>query len=132
MCTVLIPELYGFLHGIVNRVLLVVGILGALAAAEGLNRVSSFVSAFDGADSPFYMGMLVISVIGAGVLLLGLFNKSNKIIKWVTVVLFLGSAGLMLNAPNLPVNMQIIIGLVAAAVATILIRTKSKTKESRG
>ena len=71
------------------------------------------------------MGMLVISVNGAGVLLLGLFNKSNKIIKWVMVVLFLGSAGLMLNAPNLPVNMQIIIGLVAAAVATGLIKTKT-------
>ena len=103
-----------------------VGILGALAAAEGLNRFGSFVSAFDGADSPFYMAMLVISVIGAGVLLLGLFNKSNKIVKWVMVVLFLGSAGLMLNAPNLPVNMQIIIGLVVAAVATGLIKTKTK------
>ena len=73
------------------------------------------------------MAMLVISVIGAGVLLLGLFNKSNKIIKWVMVVLFLGSAGLMLNAPNFPVNMQIIIGLVVAAVATGLIKTKAKT-----
>lgn len=105
------------------------GILGALAAAEGLNRFGSFVSAFDGADSPFYMAMLVISVIGAGVLLLGLFNKSNKIVKWVMVVLFLGSAGLMLNAPNLPVNMQIIIGLLIAAVATALMKTKGKTKE---
>ena len=109
-----------------------VGILGGLAASEGLNRFGSFVSAFDGADSPFYMAMLVISVIGAGVLLLGLFNKSNKIVKWVMVVLFLGSTGLMFNAPNFPVNMQIIIGLVVAAVATIFIRTKSKTKESGG
>ena len=105
---------------------MVVGILGALAAAEGLNRFGSFVSAFDGADSPFYMAMLVISVIGAGVLLLGIFNKSNKIIKWVMVILFLGSAGLMLNAPNLPVNMQIIIGLVVAAVATSFIRMKKE------
>ena len=108
------------------------GILGALAAAEGLNRFGSFVSAFDGADSPFYMAMLVISVIGAGVLLLGLFNKSNKIVKWVMVVLFLGSAGLMLNAPNLPVNMQIIIGLLIAAVATAFMKTKGKTKEPGG
>jgi uncharacterized membrane protein YeaQ/YmgE (transglycosylase-associated protein family) len=111
---------------------LVVGILGALAAAEGLNRFGSFVSAFDGADSPFYMAMLVISVIGAGVLLLGLFNKSNKIVKWVMFVLLFGCIGLMFNAPNLPVNMQIIIGLVVATVATIFIRTKSKIKESGG
>ena len=109
-----------------------VGILGALAAAEGLNRFGSLVSAFNGADSPFYTMMLIISVIGAGVLLLGLFNKSKKIFMGVMVVLFLGSGGLMLNAPNLPVNMQIIIGLVVAAVATIFIRTKSKTKESGG
>ena len=76
------------------------------------------------------MAMLVISVIGACVLLLGLFNKSNKIIKWVMVVLFLGSAGLMPNGPNLPVNMQIIIGLVVAAVATVFIRAKKITKEA--
>ena len=54
------------------------------------------------------MAMLVISVIGAGVLLLGLFNKSNKIIKWVMFVLLIGSAGLMLNAPAFSVNQQII------------------------
>jgi len=70
--------------------------------------------------------MLVISVIGAGVLLLGLFNKSNKIIKWVMVVLLLGCAGLMLNAPSLPVNMQIIIGLVVSAIAMIFVGTKPK------
>jgi len=73
------------------------------------------------------MAMLVISVIGAGVLLLGLFNKSNKIIKWAMVVLFIGSAGLMLNAPNFPVNTQITIGLVVAAVATVFIRAKKYT-----
>ena len=50
------------------------------------------------------MAMLVISVIGAGVLLLGLFNKSNKII----------------------------IGLVVAAVATVFIRAKKITKEAGG
>jgi hypothetical protein len=118
----------GPVNGVIRKVLLVIGILGSLAAAEGLNRFGSFVSAFDGADSPFYMAMLVISVIGAGVLLLGLFNKSNKIVKWVMVLLFLGSAGLMLNAPNLPVNMQIIIGLVVAAIATGFIGTKPKEK----
>ena len=107
---------------------MVVGILGALAAAEGLNRFGSFVSAFDGADSPFYMAMLVISVIGAGVLLLGLFNKSSKIVKWLIVVLLLGCTGLMFNAPNLPVNIQIIFGLVITAIATIFIGTKPKEK----
>ena len=112
--------------GIIRKILLVVGLLGGLAAAEGLNRFGSFVSAFDGADTSFYMGMLVISVIGAGVLLLGLFNKSNKIIKWVMVVLLLGCAGLMLNAPSLPVNMQIIIGLVISAIAMIFVGTKPK------
>jgi len=112
--------------GLIRKILLVIGLLGGLAAAEGLNRFGSFVSAFDGADTSFYMGMLVISVIGAGVLLLGLFNKSNKIIKWVMVVLLLGCAGLMLNAPNLPVNMQIIIGLVISAIAMIFVGTKPK------
>jgi len=56
----------------------VVGLLGGLAAAEGLNRFGSFVSAFDGARTSFYMGMLVISVIGVGVLLLGLSTSRTR------------------------------------------------------
>ena len=102
--------------------------VSGLVGAGGFNRFGSFVSAFDGADSPFYMAMLVISVIGAGVLLLGLFNKSNKIVKWLMVVLLLGCTGLMFNAPNLPVNIQIIFGLVITAIATIFIGTKPKEK----
>ncbi len=47
-----------------KRVLLVVGIPGALAAAGGLNRFGSFVSAFDGADASFLLSPSVSSVIG--------------------------------------------------------------------
>ena len=108
------------------------GILGALAAAEGLNRFGSLVSAFNGADSPFYIMMLIISVIGAGVLLLGLFKKSNRIVKWIMFVLLLGCIGLMLNAPNLPVNIQIFVGLILAGGATVLIPISRKNKESGG
>ena len=39
------------------KLILIVGILGSLAAAEGLNRFGSLVSAFEGADEPFYMVM---------------------------------------------------------------------------
>ncbi len=44
------------------------------------------------------------------------------------VVLLLGCTGLMFNAPNLPVNIQIIFGLVITAIATIFIGTKPKEK----
>jgi len=37
--------------GLIRKILLVIGLLGGLAAAEGLNRFGSFVSAFDGVDS---------------------------------------------------------------------------------
>ena len=36
-----------------RRLILILGILGSLAVAEGLNRFGSLVSAFDGADAPF-------------------------------------------------------------------------------
>jgi len=42
------------------------------------------------------------------------------------VVLLLGCAGLMLNAPNLLVHMQIIIGLVISAIAMTFVGTKPK------
>ena len=105
-----------------RKLIMIIGMLGALAAAEGLNRFGSLVSAFDGADAPFYMGMLVVSVIGAGVLLLGLVGKSNRAVKWITFFAFIGCIGLMMNAPGLPVNMQVILGLIVAACATALVR----------
>lgn len=49
--------MYGFHNGIVTTDVLVVGILGSLAVTEGLYHFGSFVSAFDGADSPFYMSV---------------------------------------------------------------------------
>ncbi len=112
----------------INKIVTVVGILGALVAAEGLNRFGGLVSALGGGDAPYYMAMLVLSVISAGVLLLGLFNKSHAILKWIVVVLLSGSTGLMFVAPALPVNIQIIIGLGVAAVAAIFMRTRTGEK----
>ena len=42
-------------------------------------------SAFGGADAPFYIGMLIFSVLGAGVLLLAVVGKSNRAVKWITL-----------------------------------------------
>ena len=103
-----------------RKLILIVGFLGLLAAAEGLNRFGALVSAFEGADAPFYMAMLVVSVLGAGVLLLALAGKSNRTVKWITLALFAGCIVLMLNAPSFPVNVQIFIGLIAAAGATLV------------
>ena len=111
---------------VIRKIILIAGCLAALAAAEGLNRFGGFVSALGGGDAPFYMTMLVISVVSAGVLILGFFNKSNTIVKWVMFVLSVGSAGMMLNAPSFPVNVQIVIGLVISAVAMVFIKIESK------
>ena len=62
---------------IVIKIVLVVGILGAVAAVEGLNRFGGFVATFGGGDAPYYMVMLVIAAIGAIVPLAALFNKSH-------------------------------------------------------
>ena len=107
----------------IRQLVLIVGILGALSAAEGLNRFGGLVSAVGGADGPFYMGMLAVSVIGAGVLLLGLVGKSNRAVKWTVFATFIGCIALMANAPGFPVSTQIIFGLIVAAVATVFIRS---------
>jgi hypothetical protein len=96
----------------VKKVVLILGIIGALLAAEGLNRIGSLISAFGGEDSPFYQGTLIISVFAAGMFLLALFNKSNSIIKWIVLSLLICCLGLMLNGPGFPVMNQIILGLV--------------------
>ena len=107
---------------VIIKIVLVVGILGAIAAVEGLNRFGGLVSAFGGGDAPFYTAMLIIAAIGAVVLLAALFNKSHSILKWVMVILLLGSAGLMLNVPSFPV----IIGLLIAMLGAAFINTKRK------
>ena len=113
-----------------KKTILIIGILGALAAAEGLNRFGGLVSAFGGGDAPIYMGMLIISVISAGVLLMSIFNKSNRIVKWLTFVLLLGNTGLMMSAPLFPVNVQILVGLIAAAIACFFIRMSENSSDS--
>ena len=46
--------------GMIRKLVLIVGILGALTAAEGLNRFGGLVAAIGGADGPFYMGTLAV------------------------------------------------------------------------
>ena len=115
----------------INKIILFFGILGALAAAEGLNRFGSLVSTFGGADAPIYQFILIISMIGAGGWLLGLFNQSHKIAKWLMLVVILGCIGLMFAAPPFPVNIQIIVGLLVTAVSMVFIRTKISAPESK-
>jgi len=108
-----------------NKIIIVIGILGSLAAAEGLNRFGSFVSAFGGGDAPIYTGMLIISVISAGVLVISISNKPNKIVKWLTFALLLVSIGLMTAAPAFPVNEQILLGLFVATLCLFVINRKT-------
>ena len=109
-----------------KKIMIILGIIGALLVAEGLNRVGGLVSAFGGGDAPFYQFSLIAAVLASGVLLLALFNKTNSIVKWITFVLLLGCCGVMMNAPGLPVMEQIIMGLIMATIACLCI---NKTKE---
>ena len=53
---------------VIIKIVLVVGILGAIAAVEGLNRFGGLVSAFGGGDAPFYTAMLIIAAIGVAIM----------------------------------------------------------------
>ena len=109
----------------IRKLILTVGILGALAAAEGLNRFGGLVSAFGGADVPFCMRMLIVSMLSAAVLMLALIGKSSRAVKRTTIVVFAACFVLMLNAPAFPVNIQILFGLAVATGATVWVRPAS-------
>ena len=112
--------------------MLILGVVGAILAAEGLNRIGSLVSAFGGDDSSFYQGALIISVLAAGMFLLALFNISNSIIKWIVFSLLICCLGLMFNAPGLPVMYQIFLGLVFSINACLFIKkTDEKSLENK-
>lgn len=103
-----------------------IGLVGALFAAEGLNRLSTFVGAFRGADAPFYTGMLLASVVAAGVLLVSLFQRVAAWLKWLTALALIGSAVLMGSAPSLPVTEQVLGGIIAALLGTLAVSTAKK------
>ena len=99
------------------------GLIGALLACEGLNRMSALVGAFKGGDAPFYSGMLIVGVVAAGVLLISLFQRVVGWIKWLMVLATLGSAVTLGAAPALPVIQQIIAGLIFATLGLLFVST---------
>ena len=129
----------------IRKLILTVGILGALAAAEGLNRFGGLVSAFGGVGAPFYIGMLIVSVLGAAVFLLVLIREiesRRQVGRLCRVcclfrldahtVSVLGAAVFLLmrrcrffDAPAFPVNIQILFGLAVATSATVWVRPAS-------
>jgi uncharacterized membrane protein YeaQ/YmgE (transglycosylase-associated protein family) len=116
---------------IIRRTFSIIGILGALVAAQGLFHLGASVVAFGQGDPQFFMTMLIVPLIGAGILLLDLLNKSFKKIKWVMVALLLMCMVLMLNAPSLPVSMQVISGLAITTIAMLFIRFKPRKQSPR-
>ena len=109
-----------------RKLIVIIGLLAALTAAEGLNRLSTLVGAFQGTDAPIYQAMLIVSVIAAGTLLVSIFHPVPRWLKAVLVLALFASAGLMCLAPNLPVTQQILGGLAVAFIGAIAISTPKK------
>lgn len=99
-----------------KTVLMGLGLLGALLAAEGLNRLSGFVGAMGGADAGFYSVVLLVAVLDLGVLGAALLKRTWKRLKWVAFGLTVVGVLILLPAPGLPVVMQALFGLVLAAI----------------
>jgi hypothetical protein len=108
----------------VKKVVYVIGILASLLAAEGLYRFGSFVSAMDGADSPFYMLMLLVSIACVVLFILAWVGKLPKVVKWIGIALVVASIALMMFAPAFPVNIQIIGSLIVTFICLIFANTK--------
>ena len=111
-----------------KKVLYVIGILACLSAAEGLNRFGGLVMTFGGGDTPFYVGMLVVSLVCVVLFILAFIKKLPKILKWSGVVCLFASTALMMNAPAFPVNMQIIASLAVAFLCLIFATPASAKK----
>ncbi|HOX17305.1 MAG TPA: hypothetical protein PKW82_02520 [Spirochaetales bacterium] len=68
----------------------------------------------------------MIAIAAVVVFIVAFFKPIPKLVKWLLFAALLASSGLMLNAPNFPVTMQILLGLVIAAFATLAIPGKPK------
>lgn len=108
-----------------KKIVPVVGILFALAAAEGSNRFGGLVSAFGGADSSLYMMFLIVSIISAGAFIGILLGKSNKLFRYGLIVLNIISVVLLLNAPALDVVYQIVGGMAVTSICLFLCKEEA-------
>lgn len=106
-----------------KKIISVIGIIASLLAAEGLHRFGSFIGAMKGGDTPFYMGILLVSLVVAMFFVLSMVGKLAKIAKWLGVLLLIASIVLMGFAPMLPVNVQIFVSLGVALLCMIFAPT---------
>ncbi len=109
-----------------KKILYVIGAVMAALAAEGLNRFGGLVAEFGGEDTGFYIVFLLIAIAAVVVFIVAFFKPIPELLKWLLFAGLLASSGLMLNAPNFPVTMQILLGLVVAALATLAIPGRPK------
>lgn len=109
-----------------KKILYVLGAVMAAIAAEGLNRFGGLVAEFGGEDTGFYIVFLLIAIAAVVVFIVAFFKPIPKLVKWLLFAALLASSGLMLNAPNFPVTVQILLGLVVAALATLALPGKAK------
>ena len=65
--------------------------------------------------------MLIVSVLGAVVLLLALIGKSSRAVKWITFIVFAACFVLMFNAQAFLVNIQILFGLAVGQAGIVTI-----------
>jgi hypothetical protein len=106
-----------------RKLLAVFGLLGALFAAEGLNRVASLVNAFNGADGPIYSALMVVSIVAAGALLVSLFARVSGWVKWPLFLALAAGSAAMLAAPSFGANMQALVGLGLSALGVLAINS---------
>lgn len=112
-----------------KKIICIVGIIASLLAAEGLHRFGGFVNTMNGADAPFYMGMLIAALVVAALFIVSMAGKLSGILKLVGIIILAVSIALMMFAPLLPVNMQIIVSL-AVALLCLLFAPKAQAKTS--
>lgn len=105
----------------IHKIILALGVVMAGLAAEGLNRFGGLVAALGGTDAELYLAFLLLSLIAIVVLILALFIALPGAVKWVMLMALVIASGLMLFAPNFPVTVQIVVGLIGAAVAMLAV-----------
>ncbi len=107
-----------------RKLISIVGLLSALIATEGLNRVATLVNVFNGKDGPIYSFILFVSIFAAGVLLVSLFARVARWVKVSTFIALLGGTAVLLGAPSFGVVMQSMGGLAVAAIGVLAINTR--------
>lgn len=105
-----------------RTVVMIIGVLAAAVAAEGLSRVANFISVFNGNDAPFYYAILIFMLFLAVVFVLAAVGRAGNLLKYGALIGLGISIFVMMQAPAFGANVQALGAMLVCVICVLFVK----------